>query len=66
MVFRYPEIAQKPTFTSNFQANTDFTIENFIQEQSSEKQYTPPIRILFSGDDPAFNTFVTEYVETVY
>ena len=31
----------------------------------SEKLYTPPIRILFAGDDSEFNTFVSKYMEQV-
>ena len=32
-----------------------FSLRDFINQMSSEKQYTPPIRVVFAGDDKTFN-----------
>jgi hypothetical protein len=32
---------------------------------TQEKQYTPPARILFAGNDPEFKTFVAKFVEHI-
>ena len=45
--------------------NIKKTFREFLQEMQSEKQYTPPIRVLFAGDDRDFHVFVHKYVEQV-
>ena len=38
---------------------------SFMSDMQNEKQFTPPIRVLFAGDDKKFNDFVHDYVENV-
>jgi hypothetical protein len=38
------------------------TLMSFVSEMQNEKQYIPPIRILFVGNDIEFNDFIQEYV----
>ena len=37
----------------------------FLKNMQQVKQYVPPIKVLFMGDDEAFNDFVKLYVEQV-
>ena len=36
-----------------------------MQKMQVEKQHTPPLRIIFAGDDKNFNHFLSNYVETI-
>ena len=38
---------------------------HFVSEMQNEKQYTPPIRILFVGNDMEFNGFIQTYVTDI-
>ena len=40
-------------------------LDTFLNKLQEEKQYTPPARLLFSGDDSDFNLFVAKFVEHV-
>lgn len=38
---------------------------SFVTEMQNEKQYIPPIRILFVGNDIEFNGFIQAYVTQI-
>ena len=55
-------------FKTNQTPNPNFiriSIRDFVNQMQSEKLYTPPIRIVFAGDDSEFNSFVSKYMEHV-
>lgn len=40
-------------------------LDSFIQKMMEDKQYIPPLRVLFVGNDCQFNDFVKLYVTKI-
>ena len=64
LVFRSKIGAAKSLSIGNVKIETRVFSE-FLKNMQQVKQYVPPVKVLFMGDDESFNDFLKLYVEQV-